>query len=142
MPGFLQKAPRLPKRHHAAGHNQSNRQRRSVEVFSTGEALKMMEHMEAIATFSKKQSLELADVNKAINEMDQVTHQNAAMVEQTNTVSTTLAQESTKLKSMIDQFSLPRSHAAQKVAAGVIRSPTTDIPLKVKLAAAGDIFRR
>lgn len=41
----------------------------------------MMEHMEAIATFSKKQSLELADVNKAINEMDQVTHQNAAMVE-------------------------------------------------------------
>jgi methyl-accepting chemotaxis protein len=83
-------------------------------VRETGEALKTIEryvvtinqHMEAIATSSREQSLGLAEVNTAVNQMDQVTQRNAAMVEETNAASATLAGESRKLHELISQFKL------------------------------------
>ncbi|MBB4216502.1 methyl-accepting chemotaxis protein [Rhizobium sp. BK212] len=56
-------------------------------VSETGVALKTIEdyivtvnqHMDAIATSAKEQSLGLSEVNTAVNQMDQVTQQNAAM---------------------------------------------------------------
>ncbi|PZM14519.1 methyl-accepting chemotaxis protein [Rhizobium tubonense] len=83
-------------------------------VRDTGEALRTIEqyivtinyHMEAIATSAREQSTGLAEVNTAVNQMDQVTQQNAAMVEETNAASASLAEEAGRLRQLISQFSL------------------------------------
>jgi methyl-accepting chemotaxis protein len=83
-------------------------------VRETGEVLKTIEglvvtinqHMDAIATSSKEQSTGLSEVNTAVNQMDQVTQQNAAMVEETNAASATLAAEASRMKELITQFQL------------------------------------
>jgi methyl-accepting chemotaxis protein len=93
----------------------------SVEVQSgvklvrdTGDVLKTIEehvieingHMEAIATSAREQSTGLAEVNTAVNQMDQVTQQNAAMVEETSAAGSTLAAESARLRELISHFTL------------------------------------
>jgi methyl-accepting chemotaxis protein len=45
--------------------------------------------------------------------MDQVTQQNAAMVEQTNAASATLAGEATRLRELLNQFQLGVTRASQ-----------------------------
>jgi methyl-accepting chemotaxis protein len=50
-------------------------------------------------------------VNTAVNDMDQVTQKNAAMVEEANAASATLAMESAKLRDLIAAFTLPGSSA-------------------------------
>jgi methyl-accepting chemotaxis protein len=83
-------------------------------VSDTGQALKTIEgyivtvnqHMDSIATSAKEQSVGLAEVNTAVNQMDQVTQQNAAMVEETSAAGATLASESGKLRELISQFQL------------------------------------
>jgi methyl-accepting chemotaxis protein len=90
-------------------------------VRETGESLKTIEqyivtinrHMDAIATSAREQSVGLAEVNTAVNQMDQVTQQNAAMVEQTSAASATLANESNRLQQMISQFTVPHAGAPQ-----------------------------
>ncbi|WP_407703812.1 methyl-accepting chemotaxis protein [Xaviernesmea oryzae] len=95
--------------------NSSDEVRNGVKLVSeTGEALKMIqenivsvnEHMQAIANSSREQATGLGEVNSAVNQMDQVTQQNAAMVEETNAASATLAQESERLRQLICQFQL------------------------------------
>ncbi|MCO5731965.1 HAMP domain-containing methyl-accepting chemotaxis protein [Rhizobium sp. SSA_523] len=63
-------------------------------------------HMQAIATSSREQSTGLAEVNTAVNQMDQTTQQNAAMVEETSAAAGSLATEADKLREMISQFNL------------------------------------
>ncbi len=83
-------------------------------VSETGEALKTIEdyivtvnqHMDSIATSAKEQSIGLAEVNTAVNQMDQVTQQNAAMVEETSAAGATLASESSRLRELISRFQL------------------------------------
>ncbi|QJX08354.1 MULTISPECIES: HAMP domain-containing methyl-accepting chemotaxis protein [Rhizobium] len=83
-------------------------------VSETGEALKTIEgyivtvnhHMDAIATSAREQSVGLAEVNTAVNQMDQVTQQNAAMVEESNAASAALAGEASRLRELIGQFQL------------------------------------
>lgn len=87
-------------------------------VSETGEALKTIEgfivavnqHMNAIATSAREQSVGLSEVNMAVNQMDQVTQQNAAMVEETSAASATLATESTRLRQLIGRFELGGSN--------------------------------
>ncbi|MET3612484.1 methyl-accepting chemotaxis protein [Rhizobium aquaticum] len=62
-------------------------------------------HMEAIAMSSKEQSTGLAEVNGAVNQMDQTTQQNAAMVEESTAASAALAHEAQTLRSLISKFS-------------------------------------
>jgi methyl-accepting chemotaxis protein len=57
-----------------------------------------------IAASAKEQSAGLAQVNTAINQMDQVTQQNAAMVEEATAASHSLAQEAETLSRLIGQF--------------------------------------
>ena len=57
-----------------------------------------------IAASSKEQSLGLAEVNVAVNQMDQVTQQNAAMVEQSTAASHALASEAAELERLIGRF--------------------------------------
>jgi methyl-accepting chemotaxis protein len=83
-------------------------------VRSTGDALLEIEnlvnrvngHVESIATASREQSTALAEINSSVNQMDQMTQQNAAMVEETTAASSTLAQESFQLQTMLQNFKL------------------------------------
>lgn len=70
------------------------------------------QHMDAIATSSKEQSVGLSEVNTAINSMDQTTQQNAAMVEQSTAASSALSQEVEKLRDLVAQFSLGTSQSS------------------------------
>ena len=76
----------------------SDEVRSGVElVTATGEALhrigedvlRINEHVKAIVTSAREQSVGLSEINSAVGQMDQVTQQNAAMVEQTNAASHT-----------------------------------------------------
>ncbi len=82
------------------------------------------QHMEAIATSAREQSTGLAEVNTAVNQMDQVTQQNAAMVEETNAASATLANEANRLQQLIGQFSLGMGSPGE-AAAGLRRMAAT-----------------
>ncbi|WP_017968338.1 HAMP domain-containing methyl-accepting chemotaxis protein [Rhizobium leguminosarum] len=84
-----------------------------VELVSkTGSALKqigelvvaMNQHVEAIAVSSREQSTGLAEINTAVNSLDQTTQQNAAMVEEASAASTSLANETVTLRELIGQF--------------------------------------
>jgi methyl-accepting chemotaxis protein len=88
-------------------------------VRETGEALRTIEslivtineHMDAIAVSAQEQSAGLSEVNMAVNQMDQVTQQNAAMVEEANAASATLAQEASRLRELIGRFALTGTSA-------------------------------
>ena len=57
-----------------------------------------------IAGSAKEQSTSLQAVNRAVNDMDQMTQQNAAMVEETTAASHELRRESDELAGLIGQF--------------------------------------
>lgn len=63
-------------------------------------------HIEAIAAATHEQSLGLAEINTAVNHLDQGTQQNAAMVEENNAASAMLAGETARLKELVHQFRL------------------------------------
>ena len=83
-------------------------------VSETGEALQAIggnvatinQHMEAIAVSAREQSVGLSEINTAVNQMDQTTQQNAAMVEETNAASATLVTQADRLRTLIERFSL------------------------------------
>jgi methyl-accepting chemotaxis protein len=93
-------------------------------VRDTGQALKTIgsfiaqinQHMDAIATSAKEQSVGLSEVNMAVNQMDQTTQQNAAMVEQSTAASASLAQEAQKLRELVRQFKLDDAVSKQSAA--------------------------
>ncbi|MGF0538123.1 methyl-accepting chemotaxis protein [Agrobacterium sp. ES01] len=60
----------------------------------------------AIVESAKEQSIGLKEINQAVNTMDQGTQQNAAMVEETNAASHSLASEADALFKLISQFQL------------------------------------
>ncbi|MCF1462182.1 HAMP domain-containing protein [Agrobacterium vitis] len=64
----------------------------------------MNQHMDAIATAAQEQASGLAEVNTAVNHMDQATQQNAAMVEEMNAAGAGLNQESRRLSDLLAQF--------------------------------------
>ncbi|MGO4115147.1 methyl-accepting chemotaxis protein [Rhizobium ruizarguesonis] len=83
-------------------------------VRSTGDALleiealvnRVNDHVVSIATAAREQSTGLNEINSSVNHMDQMTQQNAAMVEETTAASRTLADESTRLKTLLANFRL------------------------------------
>lgn len=89
-------------------------------VRDTGDALttissfimEINEHMESISSSANEQSLGLAEVNVAIDQMDQTTQQNAAMVEESIAASTMLASEAEKLRELMIDFQFEKQVAA------------------------------
>ncbi|MDO1580951.1 methyl-accepting chemotaxis protein [Rhizobium oryzicola] len=83
-------------------------------VSATGDALKMIGgyvvsingQLDAIATSAREQSVGLSEVNTAVNQMDQTTQQNAAMVEQATAASASLAGEADKLRQLVGRFQI------------------------------------
>ncbi|WP_184358466.1 methyl-accepting chemotaxis protein [Rhizobium sp. BK602] len=93
-------------------------------VTATGEALgsiqshviKVNEHVHSIATAAKEQSTGLQEVNTAVNQMDQVTQQNAAMVEESTAATNRLADEAANLAHLIARFKLEANTSAPHAA--------------------------
>ncbi|AJD44069.1 HAMP domain-containing protein [Rhizobium sp. SEMIA 4085] len=83
-------------------------------VLETGRSLKSIGEyvaqinraMDAIATSAREQSTGLAEINTAVNQMDQATQQNAAMVEQSTAAAASLSSEAGRLRDLVNQFQL------------------------------------
>ncbi|MFN7102672.1 MAG: methyl-accepting chemotaxis protein, partial [Pseudorhizobium sp.] len=118
-------------------------------VQKTGESLSEIEsrvlrindHIHSIALAAKEQATGLQEVNTAINQMDQVTQQNAAMVEETSAATQKLSSEASGLMTMVSQFDIghvegrpaqsvvPRSGAASHSAERVSAHPGPSRPV-------------
>lgn len=89
-------------------------------VLSTGEALKEIEvlvnnvndQVSSIVRAAQEQSLALGEINTSVNHMDQMTQQNAAMVEETTAASQILAEEARQLQQELRKFKLERDQTS------------------------------
>ncbi len=68
-------------------------------------------NVSTMAKASREQSTSISEVNAAVSQMDQMTQQNAAMVEETNASSHTLAQEAAALNELVAAFRLDAGYA-------------------------------
>ncbi len=82
--------------------------------------------MTEIAASAAEQATGLAEVNSAVNQMDQVTQQNAAMVEQATAASHSLAAEATHLAAVVGRFRLAEGNAAASPAS----QPRAGVPAR------------
>ncbi len=74
--------------------------------------------VEAITTGSKEQSVGLLEISTAVNAIDQMTQKNAAMVEETTAISSSLASDATALSEIVNRFQLnPGRQVAASAAA-------------------------
>ena len=86
-------------------------------VLKTGEGLEQIEtsvnmineHIGVVAHNSREQALRLGEVSTAVGELDQMTQQNAAMVEETAASTFSLANEADELNEQVGHFSLDTS---------------------------------
>lgn len=98
------------------------------------QVLSINDHIHSIATASNEQATGLHEVNTAVNQMDQVTQKNAAMVEETSAATHKLSQETATLFSLLSHFkigdtqaagaSMPVSRASQPVQQAAVRAPS------------------
>jgi methyl-accepting chemotaxis protein len=112
-------------------------------VRETGEALSLIaEHVSAIndqinsiATAAREQANGLTEINSAVNQMDQVTQQNAAMVEETTAVTHRLTSGAASLEELVRQFNLtgsrPVSVPVHATASGSAKQTATPKPPQV-----------
>jgi len=88
-------------------------------VLSTGDVLseikdlvnRVNDHVVSITRAAQEQSAALGEINTAVNQMDQMTQQNAAMVEETTAASQVLASEAAQLQTALSQFHIDEGHA-------------------------------
>ncbi len=69
-----------------------------------------------IASAAQQQATGLAEVNTAVGQMDHVTQQNAAMVEQTTAASHSLTREAGELGELVKRFTVSQANAAARAA--------------------------
>jgi methyl-accepting chemotaxis protein len=99
------------------------------------------ELVRAIATAAGEQATGIHEINAAIAQMDQMTQKNAAMVEETNAASHTLAQDAGSLTQLMSQFQIGEAgrpvRAAPRAATPASRPKTSPaLHLVDKLAGA------
>ncbi|WP_428409352.1 methyl-accepting chemotaxis protein [Hyphococcus sp.] len=73
-----------------------------------------------IASSAKEQSTGIGEINVAVNQLDQVTQQNAAMVEESTAASHSMAQEAEELARMVAAF---KTDAAVSSVTGQVHKP-------------------
>ena len=78
----------------------------------------------AIAAGAEEQSTGLEQVNIAINQMDQVTQQNAAMVEESTAASHSMSEETEQLATLIGQFHVGRPAGAGDIVRARATAPS------------------
>jgi len=94
-------------------------------VGQTGEALKGIEsHVEtindeimAIVSAARQQSAALGEISAAVGQMDQVTQQNAAMVEETSAATHGLANQADRLNEQVALFRLAEASRSRSLRA-------------------------
>ncbi|QLF70957.1 methyl-accepting chemotaxis protein [Peteryoungia desertarenae] len=94
-------------------------------VLKTGESLHRIEEsiaaineqIGAIASASREQSSRLGEINASVNDLDHVTQQNAAMVEETTAAAFALASEADGLTEQVGHFSIGGAHHQARRAA-------------------------
>ncbi|ASY61524.1 Methyl-accepting chemotaxis protein [Sinorhizobium sojae CCBAU 05684] len=69
-----------------------------------------------ISSSASEQAVGLKEINSAVNQMDQVTQQNAAMVEETTAASVALNDEARALSALVSRFHLAEQEPAQVAA--------------------------
>jgi methyl-accepting chemotaxis protein len=84
-----------------------------------------------LAASAKEQATGLDEVNSAVNQMDQVTQQNAAMVEQATAASHGLSSEAQELARLVGQF-----HIGESAAAPVLKRAAPKTPPKKRVVTA------
>lgn len=72
----------------------------------SAEIVTVSRHVEMIATASRDQAIALNEVNGSVNQMDQMTQQNASMVEEATATSLALANQADSLMTLVEQFRL------------------------------------
>ncbi|MBB2173023.1 methyl-accepting chemotaxis protein [Gluconacetobacter asukensis] len=73
-------------------------------------------HLDAIAMGAKEEAASLAEINAAIGSLDRTTQQNAAVSEEFNAASRSVAEEANRLGRVVHQFRLPeKKHRAGNV---------------------------
>ncbi|MFS8049605.1 methyl-accepting chemotaxis protein [Rhizobium sp. BR 314] len=87
-----------------------------------GHVVKVNENVHSIATAAREQSTGLSEVSTAVNQMDQVTQQNAAMVEESTAATNRLADEAANLARLIATFKIEAATSPR--AAGADGRPT------------------
>ncbi|UJW77565.1 hypothetical protein IM739_23325 (plasmid) [Rhizobium sp. SL42] len=105
-----------------------------------GHVIKVNEHVHSIAAAAKEQSTGLSEVNTAVNQMDQMTQQNAAMVEEATASTSRLADEAFNLARLISRFKLDGSVSAPRVAmqgSKAVASPARALTRKLGGAFGG-----
>ncbi len=121
-------------------------------VGQTGEALQRIVDRVAeiyslvteISASAQEQATGLAQVNTAVNQMDQVTQQNAAMVEQTTAASHSLSREAEALAESMSRFNVGAAASrtpSSAAAASPMRAPARAVPARsapvLQLRASG-----
>ena len=71
-------------------------------------------HIHSIAMAAREQSTGIAGINSAINQMDQVTQRNAAMVQQSTSTMEHVSESARKLAALIGQFRLDQGGQARE----------------------------
>lgn len=113
-------------------------------VTATGDALRQIEqhvtkvngNVHSIALAAKEQSTGLAEVSIAVNQMDQVTQQNAAMVEESTAAINRLAEEAQTLARLITRFRLSAADGTRPAAVETVRPTSPVQSLRHKVASS------
>ncbi|HEY1857916.1 methyl-accepting chemotaxis protein [Acidocella sp.] len=80
-----------------------------------------------LAASAKEQATGLGEVNSAVNQMDQVTQQNAAMVEEATAASHSLASEAEELARLVGQFRIGEESASETIKPRAVQMPKQPI---------------
>jgi uncharacterized protein YukE len=103
---------------------------RDLSFSFANEVLEINRHVTAIVEAAKEQSTARAEINTAVNTMDQGTQQNAAMVEQSTAASHTLAREALGLNELLSRFKISDSSSARRPVLVSNRAETADDPVQ------------
>jgi len=79
------------------------------EIVERAEQIKSL--LEEVANGAREQSLGIGQIGEAVNQLDQSTQANAALVEQTAAAASVLSQAAVRMAAQVDEFQLPHASA-------------------------------
>lgn len=102
------------------------------------------DNIHTIATASKEQSLGLQEVSVAMNQMDQVTQSNAAMVEESSSATQKLTAEASQLVRLVGRFVLSENTSVRHVGIVQVKNSADHIgahsPARAMIADVSRVF--
>ncbi len=94
--------------------------------------------MGEIASASDEQSRGIDQVGLAVAEMDRVTQQNAALVEESAAAAAALEEQASRLTEAVAVFRIQQEQQRQREASAVVKTVTPSAPRKVAVADSGE----